>query len=195
MMKLPIKTLAVAATVAGLAACSSSSSSTVSGHVTSHPASTRPATVSGTERFHGTVSGEAVMASNPPTYPLTFTGPVATTGTFTPPNTTATHQVGVFQTKDGNMAVVAVVSGQNAQPKLAGPDCLYRLTIKASYVVNGAKSTGRFAGAVGHGTVVSPVEFHAPKLANGTCNTSQTAKPTGAVSTFTGSGPLTVKQQ
>jgi len=201
MMNRTITALACAAAVAGLAACSSSSSSTATGKTTSRPAattsaSTRPATLSGTERFSGVVRGAAVVANNSPTYPLTFTGPVATTGTFTPPNTNATHQTGVFRTGAGNMAVTAVVHGTNQQPQPAGANCLYKIPITAVYTVDGAKSTGRFAGATGHGTANVAVEFRLPKLTNGHCNLSQKAKPLtdGAISTFTASGPLTVKE-
>lgn len=200
-MNRPITALVCAVALTGLAACSSSSSTTATGKVTSRPASTtpastKPATVSGTERFYGTVRGAAVVSNQPTTYPLTFTGPVTTTGKFTPPDNNNTHQVGVFQTAAGNMYVNATVSGQNTQPQAAGADCLYKIPINAAYVVDGAKSTGKFAGATGHGTARVSVEFHAPKLANGHCDMSKNAKPltSGAVSTFTASGPLTVKE-
>jgi len=193
-MNRTITGLAAVAAAAALAGCSSGSSS-ATGTVTSHPASTRPATVSGTERFSGTVRGAAVVANRPPTYPLMFTGPVAATGTFTPPDSNSTHQVGVFRTSAGNLVLTATVSGLNAQPQRAGAGCLFRVPIRAVYVVDGARSTGRFAGATGHGTLTADTRFTVPRK-NGQCDTSRTAQPVAgsAVSVLTASGPLNVRQ-
>lgn len=191
--------LASAAVIAVLAAgCSSSSSSTAAKpSTTTRPAVTHPATVSGTETFKARETGQAVVSNNGPTYHLTFTGPVNTTGTFTPPNSNAVHQTGVFHTGAGNLAVNAVVSGggDNVPPKPLG-HCLYQINIRATYTVDGAKSTDRFAGATGHGVAVVVSEFRLPKNRNGSCNLSRSTKPLakGAFSTFVGTGPLTIRQ-
>ena len=186
----------LAATVTlGLAAGCASSSST-SGHAPpTAKTTTKPATVTGTERFSGTVTGHAVVADNAPAYHLTFTGPVNTTGTFTPPSSNAMHQAATFRTGAGNLAVNATVYGQGAQPKPLG-NCRYSIPITAMYVVDGAKSTGKFKGASGHGTANVDTRFRVRKLANGACDLNQAHAPLdqGAVSAFTGSGPLTVKQ-
>ena len=55
--------------------------------------------------------------------------------------------------------------------------------------------TGKFAGATGSGTATVLFAAYAPKKSNGTCNESNSAQPlaNGAISTFSSSGPLTVK--
>jgi hypothetical protein len=62
--------------------------------------------------------------------------------------------------------------------------------------VNGAHSTGKFAGATGSGTAVVVSSGELPKLSNGTCNESQNALPsaTTAVDTFTATTKLTLRQ-
>jgi hypothetical protein len=62
--------------------------------------------------------------------------------------------------------------------------------------VDGAKSTGKFAGAVGTGTAVVVFAADDPKFSNGTCNDSATAQPSAnmAVATLTATITLTVRQ-
>src|ERR1019366_2683199 len=86
----------------GLAACSSSGSS-------SSTATPKPPATSGAETCSGTVTGKAAVASSS-TFALTFSGPVATTGTQTlSGNGPKKGQHHTFPTKAGNL--VAVVSG------------------------------------------------------------------------------------
>jgi hypothetical protein len=191
-------TVALLATLAA-AGCSSSSSS--------HPAtSASPAvtathtSLSGTETITGTVTGKAAEANNP-TFPLTFRGPIATTGTFTPPNNNDVHQVVTFKTAAGNMVVNATVPGNsnpNGPPPThlpGGNGCVFGFTMHASYTINGAQSTGKWAGASGSGNVIVNFSAELPKLSNGQCNLSQNVQPVSGTSkaVFTAAGPLTVK--
>jgi hypothetical protein len=63
------------------------------------------------------------------------------------------------------------------------------------YTIRGSASTGSFAGASGHGTVRVVIMAKLPKLKDGKCDESDSAQPIAgsAISTFDGSGPLTVK--
>jgi hypothetical protein len=176
------------------AACSSSSSSTASGSAT-HSATPTATSMTGTEVMKGTVTGKAVIA-NTTTYHLTLTGPVSTTGTWTSPNGNATKVTTTFTTPAGNLVVNADAPDANNPPTASNAStCLFKSTIHATYVVDGAKSTGKFAGATGSGDVAVTFAAYTPKLSNGKCNTSNSAQPlaAGAVSTFTATGPLTIK--
>jgi hypothetical protein len=168
--------------VSAASGCSSSSSTT--------------ATITGTEAMRGQATGAAaVSGQNGPTVPLTLTGPLNTTSSFTPPNSDATHVTVTFKTPAGNMVVAAVApdAGQNPVPNPT--TCLMTQTTDATYVVVPAKSTGKFAGATGSGKATFYFTAFAPKLADGKCDTSDSAQPLakGAIVTFTASGPLTVK--
>ena len=70
----------------------------------------------------------------------------------------------------------------------------FKSTISGTYTVDGAKSTGKFHGGTGHGTVKDVFQAYGPRLKNGECNQSNNAQPlaNGALSTFYASGPLTV---
>ena len=190
-------TLAVIAAVplallAAACSTSSSSSSTVAGPASATPTAT---SMTGTEVMHGTVTGAAVLA-NTTTYHLTLTGPVNTTGTWTSPSGNATKVTTTFTTPAGNLVVNANAPDSNNPPTVFNAStCLFKSTIHATYVVDGAESTGKFASAVGSGNVVVTFAAYAPKLSNGKCNTSNSAQPltAGAVGTFTATGPLTIK--
>jgi hypothetical protein len=178
------------------AACSSSSSSssTVAAPAT-HSVTPAVTSLTGTEAMKGTVTGAAVIASTT-TYHLALTGPVTTTGTWTSPTGNGTKVTTTFTTPAGNLVVNANAPDANNPPTVINAStCLFKSTIHATYVVDGAKSTGKFAGAVGSGNVAVTFAAYTPKLSNGKCNTSSSAQPlaSGAVSTFTAAGPLTIK--
>ncbi len=146
----------------------------------------------------GQVTGAAAVAGqNGPTVPLTMTGPVATTSTFVPPNGNSTKATVTFKTpSDGNLVVDATAPDANATPVPNAKTCAFTQTVHATYVVNGAKSTGKFAGATGSGTARFSFAATAPRLAaDGKCDTSDSAQPLakGAIVIFTASGPLTLK--
>lgn len=185
--------------IAGLAvaACSLSSSTATT------------TTTSGTETLHGADTGSTAAAnlnssSNAPLqFPVfTYSGPVnLTVKPFTLPNSNGPSGT---NTLPGGLRVHHVSalpsSSSNAPPPAAwtlkGGNCYFTATFdKGSYtVVTG--STGKFAGATGHGNYLITATGSAP-LAKGktTCSFSSI----GPVSTqdasiiFSGSGPLTVK--
>ena len=159
----------------------------------------RPATTPGTETFTGKVTGKAAIA-NSLVVPLTFSGVVPTTGTFRPPNSSSTHVTITFPTKSGNLVVAANAPGANAPPTIVNKAaCTFRSAVHATYTVDGAKSTGRFAGATGSGKATFSFQANAPKYTSGRhkgqCNMSSNAQPlaSGAFVTFTAAGPMTVK--
>ena len=103
--------------------------------------SSSPSTVSGTETFQGKVSGEAVVTSQNPTYPLTFTGPVAATGTWSPPGGNATKVTTTFKTTAGNLVVNADVPDANNPPtQTNAKTCFFKSTISGTYTVDGARA-------------------------------------------------------
>jgi len=188
---LPIAGLAVAA-------CSSSGSS-----------SSSTTTTSGIETLHGAQTGSAAAAdlnsnSNAPLqFPaFTYSGPVnLTVKPFTLPNSSGPSGT---NTLPGGLRLHHVstlpASSSNAPPPAAwilkGGNCYFTATFdKGNYtVVSG--STGKFAGATGHGSYLITATGYAP-LANGktTCSFSNLGGPVstkGASITFVGSGPLTV---
>lgn len=173
------------ALAAGLAACSSSSSGTAT-------ATTAPK--SGTEVIYGKLTGTAAMANNP-TFHLTFTGPVATTGMIPlggSPKKGATH---TFTTAAGGLAVTLGSAGTNTGGLKSTKTCLAAFTTTVPFTVNGAKSTGKFAGAAGAGKAVVVFSGKLPKLSSGKCDENHNAAPSSktAVATFTATTTLTLK--
>jgi hypothetical protein len=201
-MRHTIVTIAALAgvSIAGIsvAACSTSSSSTA----------TTPTTTSGVETLHGAVTGSAAAAnlnsnSNAPLqFPVfTYSGPVnLTVKPFTLPGNGASGT----NTLPGGLRVHHVstlpASSSNAPPPakwtLKGGNCYFAATFdKGNYsVVSG--STGKFAGATGHGSYLITVTGSAP-LAKGKTTCSFTSigpvSAQGASIAFAGGGPLKVK--
>jgi hypothetical protein len=186
--------------IAGLAvaACGTSASSSASS----------PTTTSGTETLHGAVTGSAAAASlnsssnAPLQFPaFTYSGPVnLTVKPFTLPNSPGPSGT---NTLPGGLRVHHVSTLPNSSSTsppptawtLKGGNCYFIITFdKGSYtVVTG--STGKFAGATGHGSYLITATGSAP-LAKGktTCSFSNTGPVStqGASIAFIGSGPLTV---
>ena len=178
------------AAVALIASCSSPAGAPAK------PAATVRA--SGTETINGQVTGAAALGSTGSiTFPLVLTGPVNTKGTITFLLTSAEHVTLTFKTKAGDLVVEAVSPDANAvtPPQVLNPaTCRLRLTAHGTFTVTGAKSTGAFKDAHGSGTITSPLEADAPKLANGQCDMSNNDPllPQGAVNAFHSVGPLTL---
>jgi len=167
-----------------LGACSSSSSST---------ATASAAPMSGTETAYGKGSAATVSSL---VFHLTFKGPVDTTGT-TPLGATPAKGVSyTATTAAGNLVVTANSAGTTKGGVKSTKACLATYTSTVPFTVDGAKSTGKFAGATGSGKSVVVFSGVLPKLSNGTCNESQSAVPSAkkAVGTFTSTGTLTLKQ-
>jgi hypothetical protein len=183
---------ATALLAAGVAACASSSTSTANSSAT---AKASPASMSGIETATGQVTGAAALANNL-SIPVTWTGPVVTTGTFDGGgNGPAKGQHHTFKTAAGNLAVVVSATPTNVQKVLSASSCQFEFVTTVPYRVDGAASTGKFAGSAGSGVVAVNFRAYLPKLASGKCNESNSAQPLtkGAIAVFKGTGPLTIK--
>jgi hypothetical protein len=183
---------AVLALAVGLAACTSSGSSTATATA---KATTTP--VSGTETLSGKLAGSAAASTGILVFRLRLTGPVGTTatirlGTGVPEK----YELYTFHTAVGDLAVTLASAGTSTGGLKSAKTCLYVLTTAVPFTVDGANSTGKFAGATGTGTAVVVSSGDDPKLSDGTCNTSRTAPPsaTTAVATFAATIKLTVRQ-
>lgn len=179
---------AVLALAAGLAACTSSGSSTATATATP---------VSGTETLSGKLTGPAAASTGILVFHLRLTGPVGTTatirlGTEVPEK----YELYTIHTAVGDLAVTLASAGTSTGGLKSATTCLYVLTTTVPFTVDGANSTGTFAGATGTGTAVAVSSGDDPKLSDGTCNTSRDAPPsaTTAVATFTATIKLTVRQ-
>lgn len=201
--------LALAAT-AGLAACSSASSSSSASHpsASASAATASPVTI---ETLYGRVTGSAAASqlnsnSNAPLkFPVfTYNGVVQLTvspfalpggpgpgGTNTLPGGLRVHHVS---------SQPAAVSNGTAPPPAtwtySGGRCSFVATFdKGTYTI-APGSTGKFAGATGHGTYLITATGSAPAASRSDCSfTSKGFGPVGspgASITFTASGPLTV---
>ena len=178
---------AVLALAAGLAACTSSGSSTAT-------ATTTP--VSGTETLSGKLTGSAAV-SGILVFHLRLTGPVGTTatirlGTEVPEK----YELYTIHTAVGDLAVTLASAGTSTGGLKSAATCLYVLTTAVPFTVDGANSTGKFAGATGTGTAVVVSSGDDPKLSDGACNTSRDALPSAktAVATFAATIKLTIRQ-
>jgi hypothetical protein len=176
---LPIAAGAVLAATLGLAACGSSASS--------------PETKTGMEHFASVLRGAATQASS---FPLTYTGPVAATGSFGYDGSAPKPgQEMAFKTSAGTLTLhVVSVPASNALSRNE-TTCYFASVTSVNYTVVGTKSTGKFAGATGSGKVTITVSANGPKLADGKCIWSNSAEPieSTARASFIGAGPLTVK--
>jgi hypothetical protein len=176
---------------AGLAACTSLGSSTA-------PAAAKAATTptSDTETISGKLTGSAA-ASDHPVFHLTLIGPVGTTAIIQlSPAVPQQGDLYTFHTAVGDLAVTLASAGTNTGDLKSAKTCLYALTTLVPFTVDGASSTGTFAGATGTGTAVFMFSGDDPELSDGTCNTSRYAQASAktSVATLTATIKLMVKQ-
>jgi hypothetical protein len=180
---------AVLALAAGLAACTSSGGSTVTA-----TAKATATPVSGTETLSGKLTG-AAATSDILVFHLSLTGPVRTTatiqlGTEVPER----YESYTIHTAVGDLAVTLASAGTSTGGLKSAKTCLYVLTTAVPFMVDGASSTGKFAGTTGTGTAVVVSSGDDPRLSDGTCNTSRDALPsTTAVATFVATIKLTLR--
>ena len=181
---------AVLALAAGLAACSSSGSSTAAATA---KASTTP--LSGTETVSGKLTGSASMSDHP-VFHLRLTGPVRTTATVSLILLPEKDTSYTLKTPVGNLAVTLDSAGTLTGVLKSTKTCLHVTTTTVPFTVDGASSTGRFAGATGTGTAVFIHSGDDPKFSDGTCDVSESvlASAKTAVATFAATIKLTVKQ-
>jgi len=183
---------AAALLAAAVAGCSSSTTTTRNSAAS---AKATPTATSGIETFAGQVTGAAALANNV-TIPLKWTGPVITTSTFsTGGSAPKKGQHHTFQTAAGNFTVAVSGTVTNTQKLLSASSCQFEFATAVPYTVDGAASTGKFAGSTGSGVVTVTFQAYLPKLASGKCNESNNAQPLtkGALAAAKGTGPLTVK--
>jgi hypothetical protein len=181
---------AVLALAAGLAACTSPGSSTATATA---KATTTP--VSGTETLAGKLTGSASM-SDIPVFHLRLTGPVGTTATISLSTLPEKGTSYTLKTPVGNLVVILDSAGTTTGGLKSAKTCLYATTTTVPFTVDGASSTGKFAGAAGTGTAVFMRSGEDPKFSDGTCNVSVDvlASAKTAVATFAATIKLTVRQ-
>ena len=177
---------AVLVLAAGLAACTSSGSSTATATATP---------VSGTETVSGKLTGSASM-SDIPVFHLRLTGPVGTTATISLSYLPEKGTSYTLKAPVGDLAVILDSAGTSTGGLKSAKTCLYATTTTVPFTVDGASSTGKFAGATGTGTAVFMRSGEDPKFSDGTCNVSADvlASAKTAVATFAATIKLTVRQ-
>ena len=177
---------AVLVLAAGLAACTSSGSSTATATATP---------VSGTETVSGKLTGSASM-SDIPVFHLRLTGPVGTTATISLSTVPEKGTSYTLKAPVGNLVVILDSAGTSTGGLKSVKTCLYATTTAVPFTVDGASSTGKFAGATGTGTAVFMRSGEDPKFSDGTCNVSADvlASAKTAVATFAATIKLTVRQ-
>ena len=177
---------AVLALAAGLAACTSSGSSTAAATVTP---------MSGTETVAGKLTGSASM-SDIPVFHVRLTGLVGTTATISLSTLPEKGTSYVLKAPVGNLVVILDSAGTSTGGLKSAKTCLYATTTTVPFTVDGASSTGKFAGATGTGTAVFMFSGDDPKFSDGSCNMSANvpAFAKTAVATFAATIKLTIRR-
>lgn len=153
------------------------------------PAMASSHATTGRETAYGVIYGKPAAANNP-VIPLVWRGLVNARGTFSPngppPKKGQEHK---FTTSAGNLTArvtAAPASSQSANLKT----CHFSSTTSVVFAVVGSKSTGKFAGTSGSGTVKVYFAGYVPRYTSGPkkgqCNTSPNAPELakGAVASF-----------
>jgi hypothetical protein len=183
---------AVIVLAAGLAACSSSSSGGSAAAGSAKPS----ASASGTETIYGKLAGPAVTANNS-TFHLVFTGPVATAADIALSSSATKGESFTFKTPAGDLAITFDATGAPTGTLMSTQTCRAVITETVPITVDGAKSTGKFAGATGTGKATIRASGDLPKLSSGKCDERQSGQPfvpKTAVATFTVTIKLTVRK-
>jgi hypothetical protein len=154
------------------------------------------ASTTGPEVIYGQLHGKAALA-NAPLVPVKFRGVVNTHGVVNlgGPGSAKNHKI---PTPVGKYAIR--LTSEHSSMSLNKRTCRVRYKETDTYVVRGAKSTGVFAGASGHGTVrlkfALTVSRYTSGKHTGQCNTSNSGHPVHpktAVVTFLAVSTLTVR--
>jgi hypothetical protein len=169
------------ACTAGATGSGASGSSATSGSIGSTPAPTGP----GTEVIRG--SATDVHATS---VTVRASGVFADTGTLKLP--IGNQRTITFTFTRGNLAVLNATGPANGSLHLNKTTCAFSQTAAGTYRVLAANSTGRYAGATGHGTYTINPSGIAPKTSDGTCDKSSNATPGQAHVTVRLRGPLTL---
>jgi hypothetical protein len=171
---------------AGIASACSSGSSTSSATIATP--------VTGTETFAGTevmTPAQAASSNFQPTIPIRASGLFADTGHITLNGGNKAGPTTIVLGR-GGVTVHHAATNPNQNPVLLAPAsaCVYGLTEAVKYTVT--SGTGSYANITGgHGIATVTFKIDLPKGANGKCNASQTAMPTGGDVSFSAVGPIT----
>ena len=136
-----------------------------------------PAWTAGREVVYGALHGRAAWNQGEkknPKVPVKFRGVVRTHGV-----------VGLGSSKPRTHAIrtgagwftVRLTSNHNSQKVLNKAICRLQYTSTSALVMRPRRSTGAFAGAIGHGRVRVRFTFNYPKRPSGKCNFSNSAVP------------------
>jgi hypothetical protein len=169
------------ACTAGATGSGASGSSATSGSIGSTPAPTGP----GTEVIRAPATDVHATSVT-----VKASGVFADTGTLKLP---IGNQLTItFTFTRGNLAVFNATGPANGSLHLNKTTCAFSQTVAGTCRVLAANSTGRYAGATGHGTYTINPSSIAPKTSDGTCDKSSNATPGQAHVTVRLRGPLTL---
>lgn len=126
---------------------------------------------------------------------LRHTGPVGTTATVQLGASPEKGTSYMLKTPAGHLAVTLASAGTSTGGLKSAKTCLYAPTTTVPFTVDGANSTGKFAGTTGTGTAVFAFCGDDPKFSDGTRNVSGTvlAPAKTAIAMFAATIKLTAK--
>jgi len=144
---------------------------------------------SGTEVIQGSTTKLSVIESNASVVPLGAHGVVDTYGYIALSGPTNGRSTLYFHA--GNLRVKHTQTSGGSQPSFNSKTCVASQVQGGLYTV--VAGTGKFYGAKGHGRYTVDFTAKFPRLKNGKCNASNSAKPISGKISFLADGPLTVK--
>jgi hypothetical protein len=162
-------------------------------------ASASTASTASTARHDGHRGIETIRASttnvNASSLIIHASGVFTATGTFTSPSGSGAAVVHFVFPKGTLTADGSAVT--NGPLHLNQATCAVSQAGYVTYTISPAQSTGRYAGATGHGHATLTFSGTAPRLADGKCNTSSNAQPVPGTAreTLLIKGPLTLKSR
>lgn len=133
-------------------------------------------TTTGPEVAYGALHNKAAWeqgGKQNPKVPVRFRGIVRTHGIV---GLGGNSRTGTIRTPAGKFAV-RFISTRNSQKVVNPRICRLQDMTTVTFAVSGRKSTGRFAGASGHGQANVTFTFNYPRRSNGKCNYSSSAVP------------------
>jgi len=144
---------------------------------------------SGTEVIAGSTTNLSIILANVSVVPVTAYGVVRTKGTISLGG--SANGTSSFNFRAGKLTVKHTQTSGGSQPTFNQKTCVASLTEGGVYTVVGG--TGSFSGARGHGKFKVYFAIVFPRLKNGKCNTSQSARPVSGKISFLAYGPLSVR--
>lgn len=170
--------------LAVLAACGSSGGAQAPGSAQLNPAhASAPAHAAGTETFTATTADMSVIAAPSNSLPVKATGSFTDTGSI---NLAGDGKSATLHLRNGT---IAMSHGRGTSKQSLDPTSCRASLIESDLKYQITGGTGRYAGITGSGTAELTLIATLPK-SHGTCNASQSAVPTSARETFSGTGPI-----